>query len=170
MVNQLETAEGRDSPAEQSFVSCSVAMQVFDGSSFPPQACKVFISRPDFPFQLIPLAPDPLTCFLVHYRDLIEETGAGRARCVCSGLDNGHCYIVILDGIPYYYQWNFTNLFLVTLSSQTWPPIERLKEGLVVPVATGTLNLLLPGEEVLSIFLFCFFFPFIIIYLFKSGC
>ena len=92
LVNQLETVEGADSPVGQSFVSCSVAMQVFDGSSFPPQACKVFISRPDFPFQLIPLAPDPLTCFLVHYRDLIEETGAGRARCVCSGLD-----IVILS-------------------------------------------------------------------------
>ena len=45
LVNQLETAEGTDSPVERSFVSCSVAMQVFDGSSFPRQACKVFISR-----------------------------------------------------------------------------------------------------------------------------
>ena len=43
-------------------------------------------------------------------------------------------------------------IFFVTLSSHTWPPVERLKEGLVVPVATGTLNLLLPRDEVLVIF------------------
>ena len=38
-------------------------------------------------------------------------------------------------------------IFFVTLSSHTLPPVERLKEGLVVPVATGTVNLFLSGEE-----------------------
>ena len=37
--------------------------------------------------------------------------------------------------------------FALISFSHTWPPVERLKEGLVVPVATGTLNLFLSGED-----------------------
>ena len=71
------------------------------------------------------------------YRDLMLETGAGRARWVCSGLRIFSCNCHYDHRHKHDHDCHFTL------------PVEWLNEGLVVPVATGALHLFLPRKVLL---------------------